>query len=497
MRIVSLKSLALWIAIGIIIIALIASFYPFTARANVYHLYASACLGGWENTHLATGIPQALKDGEKSALTGDNSARLNAGTLARIYCGGFTGDILADTIPTRILARFSWAIEYPGLQIEEVPIPQAEPSINEDLMQEVNALLEEIVSESPTPPLPQEYPATQGVYEPIIQEPKPQTEEQAEPSVTPETFESVIAMSEPQTEAPTLPLNPFEAIPRNEEQTTDITETQNESLQNEPSTETPTTIPAEAPEATISTEAPTNEIVYGLLEVTYTLDGVEWKRLGFVRANEFQNKYFEIPIEEASDWKNISKIQISVQGVPTLDSIAPTIYLDAIWLEVEYQKSTEDKLGEDPLPPPGSLEGDIIISRTLHERMTAVLVSRKSGPLPGETKNELWIASASPDADIPFMTEWRFVAEDAILSDNPRITFSDGNLFWVGKNDETAWRFNPSSGGYESISGNPGEAIELLFDDRSGEPHKLQVSPEGVLQILEIIEVSDEQIITE
>jgi len=496
MRIVSLKSLALWIAIGIIIIALIASFYPFTARANVYHLYASACLGGWKNTHLATGIPQALKDGEKSALTGDNSARLNAGTLARIYCGGFTGDILADTIPTRILARFSWAIEYPGLQIEEFSAPQVEPSINEDLMQEVNTLLEGMVSESPTTSPPQEYPVTQNVYEPIIQETKPQAERQTEPSITPETFESVV-MPAPQTEEPTPPLNPFEAIPRNEEQITDTTETQNEPLQNELPTETPATISAEEVPTTISTETPTNEIVYGLLEVTYTLDGVEWKRLGFVRANEFQNKYFEIPIEEASDWKDISKIQISVQGVPTLDSIAPTIYLDAIWLEVEYQKSTEDKLGEDPFPPPGSLEGDVIISRTLHERMTAVLVSRKSGPLPGETKNELWIASASPDADIPFMTEWRFVAEDAILSDNPRITFSDGNLFWVGKNDETAWRFNPSSGGYESISGNPGEAIELLFDDRSGEPHKLQVSPEGVLQILEIIEVSDEQIITE
>lgn len=63
MRIASLKSLALWIAIGVIIIVLIASFYPFTARANVYHLYASACLGGWENTHLAAGAPEALEMG--------------------------------------------------------------------------------------------------------------------------------------------------------------------------------------------------------------------------------------------------------------------------------------------------------------------------------------------------------------------------------------------------------------------------------------------------
>ena len=319
MRIASLKSLALWIIIGIIIVALIASFYAFTAQANVYHLYASACLGGWENTHLATGLPQASKNGEAPVLAGDNSARLNAGTLARIYCGGFTGDILADTIPTKILARFSWAIEYPRLQIEEPPTPQAVPPINEDLMQEVNALLEEMVSETSISSPPQEYPTTQDVYESAVQEPKPQIEDPAP--------------------AP----NPFEAIPRNEEQVqvTEETETQNESLQNELTPETPTTISAEEVSTIISTDAPANEIPYGLLEVTYTLDGVEWKRLGFVRANEFHNKYFEIPIEEASDWKDISKIQISVQGVPTLDSLAPTIYLDAIWLEVEYEKPME------------------------------------------------------------------------------------------------------------------------------------------------------------
>jgi len=490
MRIASLKSLVLWIVIGVIIIALIASFYPFAARANIYHLYANACLGGWENTHLATGLPQAFKKGEEPALTGDNSARLNAGTLARIYCGGFTGDILEHTIPQKIRVRLSLAIEYTGLQNIETPVFNGEPAIVTEITENV-IQKDSIPTETITPnqkPSPQEEPQEepQVILEAPEAAPLVLYSYITEQTVSPISPEVITTTSETATieNKEVIPnRNPFEIIPHIEK--TDSTE--NEII--------PLTTPASEQIESKATPAP--EISYGLLEVTYTLDGIEWKRLGFVRANEFHNKYFEIPIEEASDWKDISKIQISVQGVPTLDSIAPTIYLDAIWLEVEYKKSLEDQLKKDPLPPPGSLEGDIIISRTLHEQMTAVLVSRKSGPLPGDTKNELWIASASPDADIPFMTEWQLVAEDAILSDNPRITFSDGNLFWVGKNDENAWRFNPSSGGYESISRNPGEPIELFFDDRSGEPHKLQVSPEGVLEILEIIEVSDEQIIVE
>ena len=409
MRIASLKSLALWIIIGVIIIALIASFYPFAARANIYNLYASACLGGWENTHLATGLPQAFKNEKESVLTSDNSARLNAGTLARIYCGGFTGDILVDTIPTRILTRFSWAMEYPGLQIEEVPAPKTEPSINEDLMQEVNALLEEKISEPSISPQPQEYPITQDIYGPIVQDPK----QQAESSVAPETLESASVILKPQTETPTPPFNPFEAIPREENQTTEITETQNESLQNEPTPETPTTISTEAPVTIIRTEAPINDIVYGLLEVTYTLDGIEWKRLGFVRANEFHNKYFEIPIEEASDWEDISKIQISVQGVPTLDSLAPTIYLDAIWLEVEYQKPIEDELVKNPFPSPSLLEGDVIVSKTPKE----------------------------------------------------------GDVFLVDKNDENnenVWIFNPLSNAYEMVFQTP-EPIQPYLNNQEEE----------------------------
>jgi len=67
MRIFASKFLRAYIVLGVILgviaIILFALPYIFIARANVYHLYASACLGGWENTHLAAGAPEALEMG--------------------------------------------------------------------------------------------------------------------------------------------------------------------------------------------------------------------------------------------------------------------------------------------------------------------------------------------------------------------------------------------------------------------------------------------------
>jgi hypothetical protein len=80
---------------------------------------------------------------------------------------------------------------------------------------------------------------------------------------------------------------------------------------------------------------------YGIVEFLYTLDGLEWKSLGFVERHELNSKYFEIPVEEASDWEDISKIQIGVQSVPVVDGVVPVMYLDSVWLEVGYGDAEE------------------------------------------------------------------------------------------------------------------------------------------------------------
>lgn len=231
----------------------------------------------------------------------------------------------------------------------------------------------------------------------------------------------------------------------------------------------------------------------GLVEVLYTLDGVEWKSLGFVEKDEFDDKYFEIPIEEALDWEAISKIQISIQSVPILDGIASTIYLNSVWLEVEYQE-----LLEDPFTPPGQKEGDIIFSEISHNNMVAVLVERNSILVIGTPVYELWLASTPADftqsliteemveKTVPEKREWRFIA-DKPLSKNTHIIFEYGNIFWFEPGGFSVWRFNIGSNAYDSMAVNPGEKIEFFFEDESGEPRVFEKDDFGLGTINEVI----------
>src|SRR3989344_3074214 len=73
-----------------------------------------------------------------------------------------------------------------------------------------------------------------------------------------------------------------------------------------------------------------------IIEVRYTLDGEEWKSLGYVEAinNEVN---FELPIEEFGTLDDLKNVQIALRTLSTFD-IPPKIYLDAMWLEVEYNQ---------------------------------------------------------------------------------------------------------------------------------------------------------------
>lgn len=351
MRAVSLKSSLLWIVVGIIVILISVPFYAFVARANVYNLYAKTCLGGWGNTHLAAGPPEASEQSGVQVFTESNSARLNADVHAQIYCGGFTGDILKSTVPKKILVKFSWAVEYPDLRSLETPDINTESATStEGVVQGANT---ESVSDQDDS-LPEESIVEE---ESLPQEESPGTPETSE-TAPPESTETTTVEEAPLTEEPTEETTPTL------EQTSDPAEPASEPTP-ELSSEEPvsffnflvptahaqeikdeelgnvSTTPIDDMESEITTTTEAVSIApnvsYGLVEVIYTLDGVEWKSLGFVEKDEFAGKQFEIPIEEASEWEDISKIQIGVQSVPVLDGIAPIIYLDSVWIETEYE----------------------------------------------------------------------------------------------------------------------------------------------------------------
>ena len=78
-----------------------------------------------------------------------------------------------------------------------------------------------------------------------------------------------------------------------------------------------------------------------LFDIHYTLDGQNWNYLGSVNENNWQNLTFDIPV---NNWLDISKIQIKINSYPDTDYY---LYLESMWLEVEYVSKVEEITSED------------------------------------------------------------------------------------------------------------------------------------------------------
>lgn len=77
------------------------------------------------------------------------------------------------------------------------------------------------------------------------------------------------------------------------------------------------------------------------LEVSYTINGTDWHPLGNVNWLNWREAEFTIPSYDFLAWEDLSRLQISLQTIPSLD-IQPYIYLDAMYLSVEYQDLDDD-----------------------------------------------------------------------------------------------------------------------------------------------------------
>ena len=371
--------------------------YSLSVHASVYNLYSTSCLGGWKNTHLATGAPEASIS-QISTFSESNSALLEDNTQTQIFCGGFSGDIIEGTIPQKILVKFSWAAMYPdqdNLEEEnnEDTIDTGEETIEEDSEEDTEDSTEEDSLENTDETTEEEI---TGEEESIEDEtevtPSEETSEPAEPTepvlpeeptISPEPvaffynlFGKFVFAQEVSELTETTPTEQIEEDTESTEETTEeITNTEEEVAEEETTTEENSEETTEEDSLENTDETTEEEIIgeeeiveddfveggeiieddeetesdilnpevsYGLVEVLYTLNGVDWKSLGFVKENEFGSKDFEIPIEEASQWEDISKIQIGIKSLPILDDVLPVIFLDSVWLEAEYKYEEQE-----------------------------------------------------------------------------------------------------------------------------------------------------------
>ncbi|MCS7183839.1 MAG: hypothetical protein NZ866_00630 [Patescibacteria group bacterium] len=82
-------------------------------------------------------------------------------------------------------------------------------------------------------------------------------------------------------------------------------------------------------------------------DIFYTLDSQNWHYLGSLTNENWQKANFEISVQ---DWLEIPKIQIKIQSNPSIEKI-PYLYLESLWLEIEYLTISKNKKEEKYISP--------------------------------------------------------------------------------------------------------------------------------------------------
>ncbi|MBP9760908.1 MAG: hypothetical protein KBD15_01545 [Candidatus Magasanikbacteria bacterium] len=272
--------------------------------AQTASFYPRTCLGGWKNPQEASGPSDAYLNGQYT-YTENNSAVLSD-SLSQLFCGDFKGDIPLDAVHRQVVLTFSWYADMPVEQSQqetEIPLieteePVIEPSVPEETSEPVEEpVVDAVVEESST-------------EEPIGEEP----------------VEEPVVVQENVVDVPV------------------VTPVVEESSPVENSTSEEISFLRETFFPTVHAENATMAF-----EVLYTVDGQEWRSLGYT--GEINNTvHFELPIELFGMVSDVEKVQIALHPIPSFDS-APTVYVDAMWLDIHYtlSETEENLLLEQPL----------------------------------------------------------------------------------------------------------------------------------------------------
>jgi hypothetical protein len=460
-----------------------------TAKANTAFFYSGQCLGGWSNVDKVTGQPDVARG--DSSYTDENSASVK-NSNAQIFCSGFEGDIPLTAKHEKVTLHFSWYIADSESHEDNQHTPNTpeEPSL--EVVEDKEPVSEEVPEEiTPDVPVVEIEPEPEEM--PVIEEPT---------AFNPFGFFS-IAHAQEGAEVVVAEEPTEETVPEVEEAVDVISE--EPVIESEAPTEEVTTEPSPASgenENTSDVPQDRTEIIRNTspdgayFEALYTLDGQEWYSLGYISriANDIE---IEIPVDLFATIEDLKKVQIALHTVERFDSV-PEIFLDALWLEVSYVDE-----GGEGLVPPGSRDGDIIFSETVYGNETAVVVLRNvaldtlsnvltaaattsasttesiASSTASSTPQLETIVASSTLSEVITMTgveielwlyasttqSWSRVADDSLMSRNPQVEFIAGNIFWIDKNDAGVWRYNPRSGGYDSLSFSENKSLFSFYDE--------------------------------
>lgn len=286
------KSLGLIIILFIIIFSIISN-SKIKADSLQTFLYPTNCYGDWQNSNLATGESD-IKFGNN--FSKDNSAVLE-NSSSEIDCSGFGNDILADALPQKITLKLSWlVVDKPVEQIPSLPILEDSQIPVPEVLYEVAPPVEEVQ----TPPS-DIVPPAEDIITPPVETPAP---DQTPPADT---------TPPPAEEVSVSPIISFFSATNLFSKISNI---KNQLF------------------AQIISSSENSQ---DFMEVFYTIDGAAWKSLGVVNKSNYHDANFEISDPSIVNWQDLSKLTIALRPITTDNQ--PTIYLDNMYLKIEYKKS--------------------------------------------------------------------------------------------------------------------------------------------------------------
>ena len=299
--------------IGGFIASLVVILFAFNIKAEILktNLYPDVCLGGWQNPKNAQGIPD-VKDGDAN-FSEENSAYI-LNSSGQIFCGNFHGTIPNDVKPKKFFVKLSLLVTDKKIEADKpIIVPSNDPTLLDTVTPVVDTKTESPIDTT-----------TGDQTQPV--EPTPTTDvTPPAPSDQPVSFLRNV----------TPVVYAEDTIPQDiaPDTTTPDTTTTVDTTPTETTTTTDQSTPPPPTTEVQSIDIPNTD----LLEIDYTVDGTEWKKLATVSKTNWQNNQFELQDEKILSFEDLSKVQISIKTLPTIDS-TPVVYLDGMSIEVQYEK---------------------------------------------------------------------------------------------------------------------------------------------------------------
>lgn len=342
------------IYILVVVIVILLGVRQFFVRAEIVDFYPTACLGTWQSPQNAQGRPENL-DLASSTFDVTNSA-IFSDSSTQIFCGGF---LSPDFKPVGNIKRVGVTLIWDasgGSENVQAVVSSSTPSSTQT-QEETTTAPSSFLWSPFTIAFAQEAAAPQDTSTPItpVDTSTPILDVGSVSSST-SAPSSNVSLPSDTTASDTQEVSQSSSTPlassseaAASDTTTDASATASSSSSSvilmPPLTVTLSPLTTSSEAATTTTSTTTTSTIEvapvvppsldnNFLEVSYSLDGTQWTNLTKVDRNNLKNLTISLPI---TNWDDLGKLQLKVSGIPTLLADVPTVFLDGMVVETEYE----------------------------------------------------------------------------------------------------------------------------------------------------------------